>query len=86
MCGLTSKRPVVGLTELNEFGCKFGRYFYRCRCNCSCLTFAQIINMRDRTFRDRLDTKFRGGNGPSQFVYFQSCFESVNTVRSRDTV
>ena len=39
------------------------------------LAFAQIINMRERTLRDRLDgDKFKGGNGSSQlrqFVYLQ---------------
>ena len=82
------QRLVVGLTELSEFGCKFEQYFYRSRCNCSCLTFCTNYKYdRDRTLGDRLDSDhFRGGNGPSQFVYFQSCSENVHMIRSRDTV
>ena len=82
------QRLVVGLTEPSEFGCKFGRYFYRSRCNCSCLTFCTNYKYeRDRTLGERLDSEqFIGGNGQSQFVYFQSCFENVYTIRSCDTV
>ena len=48
------------------------------------LAFAQIYKYeRDRTLRDRLDNdQFRGGNGPSQLVSFQSCFENDPTRRS----
>ena len=76
------------MCELSEFGCKFGRHFYRSRCNCSCITFCTNYEYeRDRTLGDRLDSdQFREGNGPSQFVYFQSCFENVHTIRSRDMV
>ena len=49
------------------------------------LAFAQIINMRDRTLRDRLDSdQFKGGNGSSQlrqFIYFRSCFENVHMTK-----
>ena len=67
-------RLAVGLTELSEFGCKFEWYFCRSRCNCSCLTFCTDYKYeRDRTFGDKLDSdQFRGGNGPSQFVYLLS--------------
>ena len=82
------QRLVIGLTGLSEFGCKFGRYFYRSRCKCSCLTFRTNYKYeRDRTLGDRLDSDhFRKGNRPSQFVYFQSYFENVHTIRSRDTI
>ena len=83
------QRLVVALTKLSEFGCRFGRYFYLSRCNCSCLVFCTNYKYeRNRTLGDKLDSdQFRGGNyRPSQFVYFQSCFENVHTVRSRDTV
>ena len=79
---------VIGLTEPSEFGCKLMRYFYCSRCNCSCLTFCTNYKYeRDRTLGDRPDSdQFRRGNGPSQFVYFQPCFENVHTTRSCDTV
>ena len=80
---------VVGSTEPSEFGCKFGRYFYPSRCNCSCLTFCTNYKYeRDRTLGERLDSEqFRGGNGQSQIVYFQLCFENVYTIVTRcDTV
>ena len=53
------------------------------------LAFAQILNMREtaRTMRDRLDSdKFKGGNGQASLFTFQSSFENVHTIRSRDTV
>ena len=77
-------RRVVGLTELSEFDCRFGLYFYCFRCNCFCTNHKYE---RDRTLGDRLDSdQFRGGNGPSRFVYFLLCFENVRMRRSRDTV
>ena len=86
VCELTS-RVCPWVDGAESVGCKFGRYFYRSRCNCFCLTFCTNYKYeRDRNLGERLGSdQFRGGNGPSQFVYFQSCFGNVHTIRSCDT-
>ena len=62
-----------------------GGIFYHSRCVCFCLTFRTNYKYeRDRCLGDRLDSdQF---NGPSQFGYFQSCFENVHMIQSCDTV
>ena len=77
---------VVRFKELNEFGCRFGWYFYRPRCKCSCFS-TKYKYETDRTLVDRLDVISSGEETClAGFVYFRSCFENVHTRRSRDTV
>ena len=54
------------------------------------LAFTQIVNMRETGPSEKdwivLSSVEATPNGPSLFVYFQSCFENVHKGRSRDTV